>query len=168
MSVIISAFSFDCCFLIFLECSNYGAIIFAGILLFVMFISVGFQARVVISTCISHIPYFILWNSEVFWSFSLVFRILLFFCGIPRSFGHRRLYFAYFFLKWNSEVFWSFSPVFLDYSSEASRTTHRFYEISLFCQFGFTVFSWFFCYLSTVACYDYNSKKKQKIAAVWK
>ena len=137
----------------------------------------------VISTCISHIPYFILWNSEVFWSFSLVFRILFFFLwnsevfwasslifselfffkvefrgllGIFPNISHVAYFISFpakvswsyslvfrilFSFKWNSEVFWSFSPVFLDYSSEASRTNHRFYEISLFCQFGFTVFS---------------------------
>ena len=102
---------------------NFGVIIFAGILLFLMIISVVFRAGVIISTCIS-----------------LIF--CFYFGGISVSFGHLRWYFAYFLFLFggNFSVFWSSSPVFWDYFNEASRRNHRFYEISSFFQIGLAVF----------------------------
>ena len=79
------------------------------------------------------------WNSIVFWSYSLIFSL-------------------FFILSWWTNIFWSSSPVFWYYSNDASRRNHRFYEISSFCHFGLTVFFWFFWYLPTVACYDYDSE----------
>ena len=106
-----------------------------------MFISVDFRARVIVSTCISHSAYFIFVESQyllvIFACISHTF--FMEFQGLLGIVACNSLIFG--FLLWNSKVSWLFSLVFLDYSSEASMAHHRFYELSLFCQFGLTVFS---------------------------
>ena len=131
-------------FLVLLGFSNFGVIIFDDILVFLVFISAGFRAGVIISTFISLIFCFYFSGIPIsFGHLRLYFAHFFYFGGIPISFGPLRLYFAYFLFLfwWNSNIFWSSSPVFWDYSNEASRRNHRFYEISSFCQFGLTVFS---------------------------